>query len=281
MSFSHFPDGRVPVLLSAHTEELLAAEATGIADYLDRCGAVGIGSVAAMLLRCVAVGGSGLWVRAHDAAELAAALRALAAGEEHPLVAVSARTAAPRTAFVFPGNGGQWPSMAPMYRQLPYRAAADRCADAFVAAGIDSPLAFLVDRPPPGLDPNPQSECTPRDAVGLASVWQALGIEPDATLGHSLGEIAAAAAAGAMSRWTRRSPWSSPGPGTGQPGRRRWRRGPGDERRRSAARGFERCRVDGTVRGQLVGIGRGLGPDRHRGPGRRPAVPRPPPASSP
>lgn len=200
MSFSHFPDGRVPVLLSAHTEELLAAEATGIADYLDRCGAVGIGSVAAMLLRLRRRRRFRAVVRAHDAAELAAALRALAAGEEHPLVAVSARTAAPRTAFVFPGNGGQWPSMgADAYRQLPvYRAAADRCADAFVAAGIDSPLAFLVD--PAGRDwtqiHSQSAQFT--HAVGLASVWQALGIEPDATLGHSLGEIAAAYVAGAM-----------------------------------------------------------------------------------
>lgn len=200
MSLSHFPDGRVPVLLSAHTEELLAAEATGIADYLDTCGAVGIGSVAAMLLRLRRRRRFRAVVRAHDAAELAAALRALAAGEEHPLVAVSARTAAPRTAFVFPGNGGQWPSMgADAYRQLPvYRAAADRCADAFVAAGIDSPLAFLVD--PAGRDwtqiHSQSAQFT--HAVGLASVWQALGIEPDATLGHSLGEIAAAYVAGAM-----------------------------------------------------------------------------------
>ncbi|MFX6357525.1 hypothetical protein ABTF91_20285, partial [Acinetobacter baumannii] len=77
MSLSHFPDGRVPVLLSAHTEELLAVEATGVADYLDQIGAVGIGAVAAMLLRLRRRRRFRAVVRAHDAAELAAALRAL------------------------------------------------------------------------------------------------------------------------------------------------------------------------------------------------------------
>lgn len=200
MSLSRFPDGRVPVLLSAHTEELLAAEATGVADYLDRAGAVGMGAVAAMLLRLRRRRRFRAVVRAHDAAELAAALRALAAGEEHPLVAVSSRTAAPRTAFVFPGNGGQWPSMGTdAYRQLPvYRAAVDRCADAFVAAGIDSPLAFLVDPVDREWTQIHSQSAQFTHAVGLASVWKALGIEPDVTLGHSLGEIAAAYVAGAM-----------------------------------------------------------------------------------
>lgn len=200
MSLSHFPDGRVPVLLSAHTEELLAVEATGVADYLDQIGAVGIGAVAAMLLRLRRRRRFRAVVRAHDAAELAAALRALAAGEEHPLVAVSSRTAAPRTAFVFPGNGGQWPSMGTdAYRQLPvYRAAADRCAEAFVAAGIDSPLKFLVDPVDREWTQIHSQSAQFTHAVGLTSVWQALGIEPDVTLGHSLGELAAAYVAGAM-----------------------------------------------------------------------------------
>lgn len=200
MSLSHFPDGRVPVLLSAHTEELLAAEATGVAGYLDRHGAVGLGAVAAMLLRLRRRRRFRAVIRAHDAAELAAALRALAAGEEHPLVAVSARTAAPRTAFVFPGNGGQWPSMGTdAYRQLPvYRAAADRCAAAFVAAGIDSPLAFLADPADREWTQIHSQSAQFTHAVGLTAVWRELGIAPEVTLGHSLGEIAAAYVAGAI-----------------------------------------------------------------------------------
>ncbi|MUL45715.1 SDR family NAD(P)-dependent oxidoreductase [Mycobacterium sp. CBMA293] len=200
MSISHFPDGRIPVLLSAHTEELLTAEATGVADYLDRSEAADVAAVAAMLSRLRRRRRFRAVVRAHDTTELTAALRALAAGEEHPLVAVSSRTTAPRTAFVFPGNGNQWPSMGvDAYRQLPvYRVAVDRCAEAFVAAGIDSPLAFLADSADREWTQIHSQSGQFTHAVGLTAVWQALGIEPDVTVGHSLGEIAAAYVAGAM-----------------------------------------------------------------------------------
>ena len=35
--------------------------------------------------------------------------------------------------------------------------------------------------------------------VGLARMWQAVGVHPDAVVGHSQGEIAAACVAGALS----------------------------------------------------------------------------------
>ncbi|MDR6315980.1 acyl transferase domain-containing protein [Actinoplanes couchii] len=35
--------------------------------------------------------------------------------------------------------------------------------------------------------------------VGLAAVWRSLGVEPDAVVGHSQGEVAAAYVAGALS----------------------------------------------------------------------------------
>ncbi|MDR3664583.1 MAG: mycobactin polyketide synthase MbtD [Mycobacterium sp.] len=200
MGSYRFPDGRVPVLLSAHTEELLAIEAAGVADYLDRSGAGEIDAVAATLSRLRRRRRYRAVVRAHDTTELATGLRALAAGEEHVLVAVSALTAAPRTAFVFPGNGNQWPSMgAEAYRELPdYRRAADRCADAFVAAGVESPLSFLIDADDRDSTQIHSQSAQFTHAVGLAEVWQSLGIEPGVTLGHSLGEIAAAHISGAM-----------------------------------------------------------------------------------
>ena len=130
MHTNSLPDGRVPVLLSAHAEDLIAADAEAIVGYLDR--EPDVHAVAATLLRTRKQRRHRAVVRAADTRELADGLRALAAGDDHPLVARSSESATPRTAFVFPGQGNQWPSMgADAYRQLPvYRAEVDKCAEA-------------------------------------------------------------------------------------------------------------------------------------------------------
>jgi mycobactin polyketide synthetase MbtD len=190
------PDGRVPVLLSAHAEELLAADANALIRFLDRT--PDLEAVAATLLRLRRQRRHRAVVRAANTTELADGLRALAAGDEHPLLAQSSETPSMRTAFVFPGQGNQWPSMgAEAYRQLPvYRAAVDECADAFAAADVESPLPYLVE----GTDSTDSTDWSQlhtqaaqfTHAVGLAQVWRSCGIVPDLTLGHSLGEVAAA-----------------------------------------------------------------------------------------
>jgi mycobactin polyketide synthetase MbtD len=191
------PDGRVPVLLSAHSEELIADDAKAIVRYLDR--EPDVHAVAAMLVRTRKQRRHRAVVRAADARELADGLRALTVGEEHPLVAQSSESAAPRTAFVFPGQGNQWPSMGTdAYRQLRvYRAEADKCADAFVAAGVGSPLAYLVGDTGEGSQILTQAAQFTH-AAGLAQVWRAYGIVPEFTVGHSLGEVAAAYTAGSI-----------------------------------------------------------------------------------
>ena len=194
-----FPDGRVPVVLSAHAEELIAADAEAILRYLDR--EPDVRAVAATLLRTRRLRRHRAVVRASDAGELADGLRALAAGDEHPLVARSSETGSPRTTFVFPGQGSQWPSMgADAYRELPvYRAEVDKCAEAFVAAGIESPLPYLLFDT--GLAEWPQAQTQAAQfthAAGLAEVWKSCGILPDLTVGHSLGEVAAGYIAGTI-----------------------------------------------------------------------------------
>ncbi len=196
------PDGRIPVLLSAHEADLIGQDATAILAYLGRlpgsqdCPA----AVAATLLRTRRVRRHRAVVRAADRTELAAGLRALADGDEHPLVAVSSSTAAPRTAFVFPGQGNQWPSMgADAYRLLPaYRSAADRCAEAFTAAALPSPLPYLIGGEEPDWSQLHIQAAQFTHSVALAQVWRSCGILPDVTLGHSLGEVAAGYVAGAV-----------------------------------------------------------------------------------
>lgn len=196
------PDGRIPVLLSAHDPDLISQDATVILKYLDR--APSVTAVAATLLATRRVRRHRAVVRAADHSELAAGLQALADDNEHPLVARFSGNAAPRTAFVFPGQGNQWPSMgADAYQQIAvYRAEVDRCVAAFAAAALPSPLPYLLTCPTSDGEDWPQiitqgAQFT--HAVGLARVWQSCGILPDLSVGHSLGEIAAAFVAGAVS----------------------------------------------------------------------------------
>ncbi|MGV0835200.1 mycobactin polyketide synthase MbtD [Mycolicibacterium thermoresistibile] len=198
------PDGRTAVLLSAHSADLIPADAEAILAYLDRPDlgrASDVAAIAATLLRTRRLRRHRTVVRAADPAELADALHAVATGSDHPLVARSGAAAAAPTAFVFPGQGGQWPGMgADAYQRLPvYREAADRCAAAFTAQGDPSPLRYLCH----GGEPETFSQIEIQGAqfvhsVALAEVWRSYRISPALTVGHSLGEVGAAWAAGAI-----------------------------------------------------------------------------------
>ncbi|ORW28846.1 polyketide synthase [Mycobacterium paraense] len=201
MAVRRLPDGRIPVLLSAHADELVPADARAIADYLDRFPETTVEQVARQLRATRRVRSFRAVVRAADRTELVDGLHALAAGREHPLVARSALSAPPRQAFVFPGQGGHWPGMgAAAYRALgSYRAAADGCGAAFETAGVESPLRYLT----AGDDSRTFSEIEVQGAqfvhaVALAQVWRSCGVVPDLTIGQSLGEVAAAAVAGSI-----------------------------------------------------------------------------------
>lgn len=202
---NRWPDGRTPVLMSAHAGDLLIADAYAVLDYLDRHRDVAVGEVAAQLAATRRVRRHRALIRAGNRDELAEGLRAVAAGIDHPLVARSAESRArsaegpARTAFVFPGQGTQWPSMgAQAYRELGvYRAAVDACAEAFVAAGAPSPVPYLIGDG----DTFTETEIEGAQfthAVALAQLWRSFGVLPDVTVGHSLGEIGAAHIAGAL-----------------------------------------------------------------------------------
>lgn len=192
MARMSLPDGRIPVVLSAHAEDLLASDAAAILRYLER--GPRVEDVAATLLGTRRLRRHRAVVRAADVDELAAGLTAVAAGDEHPLVSTSSEGTAPALAFVFPGQGSQWPGMgAELYRALDvYRSEADRCAAAFHAATAPSPLDYLLGSAE-GRD-FAQTEIQGAQfthAVALAKVWQSCGVQPDFTMGHSLGEVGA------------------------------------------------------------------------------------------
>ncbi|MFI1084387.1 SDR family NAD(P)-dependent oxidoreductase [Streptomyces sp. NPDC020939] len=145
--------------------------------------------------RAVVVGGS--------SAELAAGLGALAAGLPAGNVVRGEADEEPgRTAFVFPGQGGQWLAMAAeLLDSAPVFAAhMARCAAVIdplvdwslldtVRDGADGGWLERADVVPPALF---------AVMVSLAELWRSLGVLPDAVVGSSQGEIAAAYVAGAL-----------------------------------------------------------------------------------
>jgi acyl transferase domain-containing protein/NAD(P)-dependent dehydrogenase (short-subunit alcohol dehydrogenase family)/acyl carrier protein len=119
------------------------------------------------------------------------------------LVEGLANRAAKRVVFVFPGQGAQWQGMAlGLLESSPIFAEhVDRCEAALrpfvewrlrdVLAGADgAPELDRVDVVQPALF---------AVMVALAELWRACGVCPDAVVGHSQGEIAAAYVAGALS----------------------------------------------------------------------------------
>nr|WP_103531645.1 type I polyketide synthase [Streptomyces sp. SM11] len=108
-----------------------------------------------------------------------------------------------RTALVFPGQGSQWTGMA---RDLLATSPAfrDRLAacDAALSAHVDWRLPAVLEGVPGVPDLERVDVVQPvlwAVMVSLAAHWESWGVRPDAVVGHSQGEIAAAVVAGALS----------------------------------------------------------------------------------
>ncbi|MEU2083018.1 SDR family NAD(P)-dependent oxidoreductase [Streptomyces albus] len=130
-------------------------------------------------------------------------LSALAAGE--PAGSVVSGVAGPvgRTVFVFPGQGAQWAGMAvELMAASPVFAERMRECEVALSAFVDWSLLAVLrgDADAPSLERvdvvQPASFAV---MVSLAALWRSYGVEPDAVVGHSQGEIAAACVAGALS----------------------------------------------------------------------------------
>src|SRR5437763_4409780 len=129
--------------------------------------------------------------------DIDAGLAALAGRGAHPSLIQGVAEPGP-VVFVFPGQGSQWPGMAKelMATSAAFRDTAYECAQALsefvdwsVPDALDGPLD-RVDRIQPVLFTM---------MVSLAALWRSHGVEPDAVVGHSQGEVAAAYVAGGLS----------------------------------------------------------------------------------
>ncbi|MGK9237095.1 acyltransferase domain-containing protein [Inquilinus limosus] len=133
--------------------------------------------------------------------EMAAALREHAAGV--PSGRWHAGTAAPkgRLVFLFPGQGGWRPGMGGgLYRDNPiFRSAVDDCLARLAPDVATEVQRAILDRDPRRARHDPGQLAHFVVLHSLARTWIRLGVSPDAVIGHSLGEHAAAVVAGVMS----------------------------------------------------------------------------------
>ncbi|TYB46394.1 type I polyketide synthase [Actinomadura chibensis] len=138
--------------------------------------------------------------RTHD--EVAATLRSLAEGTETPDGGFGSPgfDGPARTVFVFPGQGSQWLGMG---RQLLDESPAFQKALAACDETVVQELGWSV------IERLTADEELPDDVevvqpilwameVALTAVWRELGVAPDVCIGHSMGEAAAAYAAGML-----------------------------------------------------------------------------------
>uniref|UniRef100_UPI003D74827D SDR family NAD(P)-dependent oxidoreductase n=1 Tax=Micromonospora sp. RP3T TaxID=2135446 RepID=UPI003D74827D len=185
----------VPLLLSARSARALPAQAARLRDHLD----------AHPDLDLADVGWSLATGRAHHPYRQVT----VAAGRDDALAALTAATpptvpadGPPKVVFVFPGQGSQWPGMAldlldssPAFRDRMRECAAelaglvDWTPEDVLRGAPDAPPLDRVDVVQPLLF---------AVMVSLAEVWRSCGVRPDAVIGHSQGEIAAACVAGAL-----------------------------------------------------------------------------------
>ncbi|MDE2779847.1 MAG: type I polyketide synthase [Chloroflexota bacterium] len=135
----------------------------------------------------------------HDAGSLRRQLDALAGG-----VAEVGSGIAARVAFVYTGQGSQWVGMGRiLYEREPVaRAVMDRCEAVFQDVRGTSLLDVMFGRDGASGDLGDTAWEQPALYAlecALTALWSSVGIRPDAVLGHSVGELAAAQASGVFS----------------------------------------------------------------------------------
>ncbi|HEU5474643.1 MAG TPA: amino acid adenylation domain-containing protein [Actinophytocola sp.] len=193
--------GALPIVLSGRDGAALRAAAASLAGWLERRPEVPVLDVAHTAAVRRAQFAERAVVHADDPARAAEALRALAADRPHADLIRGSAVARGRTVFVFPGQGAQWAGMGrALLAESPAFAATVRACDAAFGPRTGRSVAAL-------LAEGDEAELDRLDVVqplmftmyvALAAAWAELGVHPDAVLGHSQGEVAAAVVAGAL-----------------------------------------------------------------------------------
>ncbi|MGR4882336.1 type I polyketide synthase [Streptomyces sp. LARHCF249] len=199
------PAGVVPLVVSARNAASLARQAERLAAFVENTDGVSLADVAGALVSGRAVFGERAVILADSDQEALSGLEALARGESAAgVVTGAAGSGTPgKVVWVFPGQGSQWAGMG---RELLDSSPvfAERIAEC--AAALEPWVDWsLIDVLRGETEPELMERVDVLQPasfavmVGLAAVWASVGVKPDAVLGHSQGEIAAACVSGALS----------------------------------------------------------------------------------
>ncbi|ASQ92880.1 type I polyketide synthase [Streptomyces sp. 11-1-2] len=190
-------------LVPAGSPAALPSAARRMADWLEGDGAdAPLRDIAHTLALRRGAGRGRLGVTTASRAELIGALRAFATGQAHPAVVTGAVGAevSRRPIWVFSGQGSQWPGMGRrLLESEPAFAEALAEADALIAAESGFSVLDIVRSGAPVTGCDRVQPVLFALQTALAATWRAHGVQPAGVIGHSMGEVAAAVVAGALS----------------------------------------------------------------------------------
>jgi phthiocerol/phenolphthiocerol synthesis type-I polyketide synthase A len=190
------------LVVSGKTDERVASTAGMLAQWMEDEGAdVALADVAHTLNHHRSRHAKFATAAAVDREQAVAGLRALAAGYSVPgVVGPHEGVCRPGTVFVYSGQGSQWVGMG---RQLltdepAFAAAVAELEPVFVEqTGFSLRQVLAAGEPLAGID-RIQPVLVGMQ-LALTELWRSYGVEPDAVIGHSMGEVTAAVVAGALS----------------------------------------------------------------------------------
>jgi acyl transferase domain-containing protein/NADPH:quinone reductase-like Zn-dependent oxidoreductase/acyl carrier protein len=202
------PKTPLPIRLSARSDAALTQSAETLATYLRECGDVTLYDIAYTLFSHRERHSHGALFFAQTCEEATTLLSEFAAGEMPSVTMLERLPNAVGPVFVYDGNGCQWETMGrDLLNESPvFAAAIDRVDTLFQQRGDFSLRAELEGRNAEGNSEQGRFGLTEIAQPALFALQVALtewlreqGIRPTAVFGHSVGEVAAAWASGALS----------------------------------------------------------------------------------
>ncbi|MBI0292990.1 SDR family NAD(P)-dependent oxidoreductase [Streptomyces sp. PRKS01-29] len=197
-------DGPVAWVVSGRGAEALRAQAGRLREFLTERPELSAADVALSLASTRSAFEHRAVVTGTGREQLLQRLEAVAEDTSTVNGVVRGRTGdAGRSVFVFPGQGAQWAGMAVgLLESSPVFAESVGECESALSAYVDWSLTDVLRgaEGAPGFDRvDVVQPVLFAVMVSLARLWRSVGVEPDAVMGHSQGEIAAACVAGALS----------------------------------------------------------------------------------